>query len=200
MAKSTSVGDTKKGGRPSSYKPDYCRQARLLILFFSASDCVVADMFDTTEMTINRWKSEYPEFRAALNPTKEDFDRYNADKKAYRDKINASKRKALSKNPSGRVRNAMSARMWSALKGRKDEALFSKLSYTLDDLIQHLSSLFTEGMTLDNYGKWHIDHIKPCSLYDLTDIEQFNECWSLSNLQPLWASDNIRKGAKYVSP
>jgi hypothetical protein len=55
-------------------------------------------------------------------------------------------------------------------------------------------------MTMENYGSyWHIDHIKPRSLFTYTSIEdeQFKKCWALSNLQPLEALENIRKGNKY---
>lgn len=68
-----------------------------------------------------------------------------------------------------------------------------------DDLYSHLESKFTEGMNWDNYGKWHIDHIKPCVSFDLTDTEEQKKCFHWTNLQPLWAIDNMRKGAKYVS-
>ncbi len=52
-------------------------------------------------------------------------------------------------------------------------------------------------MTWDNYGEWHIDHIKPCALFDFTKEEQQRECFHYTNLQPLWAKDNMRKSDKY---
>jgi hypothetical protein len=53
-------------------------------------------------------------------------------------------------------------------------------------------------MSWDNYGKygWHIDHIKPCSSFDLSDRKQLLECFNYRNLQPLWALDNLKKGSK----
>jgi hypothetical protein len=53
-------------------------------------------------------------------------------------------------------------------------------------------------MTWDNYGEWHIDHIKPISsfTFETCDDEQFKECWSLENLQPMWGVENIKKGNK----
>jgi hypothetical protein len=55
-------------------------------------------------------------------------------------------------------------------------------------------------MTWKNYGKWHIDHIRPISSFKITgiDCEDFKKCWSLSNLQPLWAFDNLSKGTKLI--
>lgn len=99
-----------------------------------------------------------------------------------------------------RIENAARARMTAALKGRVKKNSIRDLPYTTDELISHLESLFTKGMTLDNYGEWHIDHIKPCSLFDHTDKAQFQECWSLKNLQPLWKIDNLSKGDRYAGP
>lgn len=105
------------------------------------------------------------------------------------------RREKLANSPSHRIANATRARLWAALKGQGDGALFSRLGYTRDDLVSHLESLLTDGMTMANYGLWHVDHKQPCASFDLTDAAQFDECWALSNLQPLWAADNIRKGA-----
>lgn len=75
---------------------------------------------------------------------------------------------------------------------------FSIVGYTGYDFRQHMESLFIDGMSWDNYGLWHIDHIKPSSYfqYDSEFNPLFKECWSLSNLQPLWAIDNWHKGGR----
>ena len=70
-------------------------------------------------------------------------------------------------------------------------------------LKEHLESLFYKHpgsglkMSWDNYGEWHIDHIKPCSKFDLTIDSEQRECFHYTNLQPLWAEDNLRKSDKY---
>ena len=71
---------------------------------------------------------------------------------------------------------------------------------SMDQLKEHLERQFTEGMTWDNYGfyGWHIDHIIPCVSFDLTDIEQQKKCFHYTNLQPLWAKDNLSKGSRVV--
>jgi hypothetical protein len=61
-------------------------------------------------------------------------------------------------------------------------------------LISHIESMFSEGMSWDNYGEWHMDHIIPCSHFDLSIKSQQLECFNYKNMQPLWAIDNIRKG------
>jgi hypothetical protein len=70
------------------------------------------------------------------------------------------------------------------------------LGCSVQELWNHLESKFTPGMTRDNYGKWHVDHIVPCVAFDLTDETQQLECFNFRNLQPLWARDNLKKHAK----
>lgn len=60
----------------------------------------------------------------------------------------------------------------------------------------HLEAKFSEGMTWQNYGTWHIDHIRPLASFDLTDPAQVRLACHFTNLQPLWGADNIRKGDK----
>lgn len=65
----------------------------------------------------------------------------------------------------------------------------------LENVKRHLESQFRPGMTWHNHGKiWEIDHIKPCSKFDLTDFEQQKSCFNFSNLQPLFVSENRKKG------
>ena len=75
------------------------------------------------------------------------------------------------------------------------------LPYTPEQLKEHLEAQFDENMTWDNYGDyWHIDHIYPQSLlpYDSLEHENFIKCWSLDNLQPLEAIENIKKSNNIV--
>ena len=82
---------------------------------------------------------------------------------------------------------------------KKTNQTFSLLGYTKYELKEHLESQFTDGMSWDNMSAWHIDHIRPVASfnYDSTDHPDFKKCWALNNLQPLWASDNCSKGAKW---
>ena len=88
--------------------------------------------------------------------------------------------------------------MWRSLKDKKGGRSWETLvDYTLKELMDHLETNFLEGMSWDNYGNWHIDHIKPVSSFNINsfDSDDFRECWELTNLQPLWAEDNLKKGS-----
>ena len=79
----------------------------------------------------------------------------------------------------------------------KTQGTMELLGCSGEQLKEHLEKQFQPGMTHDNYGEWHIDHIKPIVSFDLSDPEQEQECFHYTNLQPLWAWENISKGAKY---
>jgi hypothetical protein len=82
----------------------------------------------------------------------------------------------------------------------KNGHYFEVLKYTPEELIIHLEKQFTDGMTWDNYGQWHVDHVIPISVHDIHEIgdDEFMRCWSLSNLQPMWGDENIRKSNKIL--
>jgi hypothetical protein len=73
---------------------------------------------------------------------------------------------------------------------------FNMVGYTTEQLKTHLEVQFKEGMTWENYGEWHVDHIKPISsfTFETCEDEEFKICWSLDNLQPMWGIENIKKG------
>lgn len=90
-------------------------------------------------------------------------------------------------------------RVKSALGGKnKSKATLDLLGCSVESLRTHLESKFTKGMTWTNYGKWHIDHIKPCASFDLTKPEEQSKCFNYLNLQPLWAVDNLKKHKKII--
>lgn len=69
----------------------------------------------------------------------------------------------------------------------------------LNGLMRHLESKWKPGMSWQNHGKfgWHIDHIKPCSSFDLSIEDDVKKCFNYNNLQPLWWNENLSKGDKY---
>ncbi len=178
------------------YRSEYADQAKRLCLLRRRSEEEIAFFFGVNLADIAFWAWEHREFFDAITPPEREFAAAEAARAARRDKINEIKRRCRA-SPSARIRNAMSARLWAAIKGRCDGALFGRLGYSLHELMSHIESQFRAGMSWQNYGKWHIDHKKPCVLFDQTDPMQFSECWALSNLQPLWATENLRKSSRY---
>jgi hypothetical protein len=73
------------------------------------------------------------------------------------------------------------------------------LGCTTDQLRKHIENQFKPGMNWDNYGPkgWHVDHVKAINNFDLSDIKQQKICFNYSNLQPLWADENLKKSSKY---
>lgn len=105
----------------------------------------------------------------------------------------------LDSDPYFRLVHTLRSRFGAAMKCKFKSA--SSLDLTgcdnWDDVRKHIEKQFTLGMSWDNYGKWHIDHIRPCASFDLTKESEQKECFNYKNLQPLWAKDNLSKGAKW---
>ena len=107
------------------------------------------------------------------------------------------------KDTQHQLSNALSSAVYVSLrKGKKGRHWEVLVGYTVAILMKHVEKMFTEGMSWDNYGKWHIDHIIPrvAFHYTSTDDIDFKRCWSLSNLQPLWARDNEVKHSTITKP
>lgn len=122
----------------------------------------------------------------------------NIDKLRERRRVYQARRRS---DPAQRAVDAIRRRMRHVIKGQSKGA-FALLGYTADKLREHLHSRFKPGMTWSNYGlygeKWHVDHIRPVSSFKLPD--QLVECFSLTNLQPLWAEENLRKHNAMADP
>ena len=90
-------------------------------------------------------------------------------------------------------------RVKAALKHNyKSGSAVKDLGCSIADLKIFVENKFKDGMNWDNYGIWHLDHIKPLSAYDLSDRKQFLEVCHYTNLQPMWGKDNQSKGNKIL--
>lgn len=76
----------------------------------------------------------------------------------------------------------------------KDSGLYKLMGYTPHQLKSHIESQFVDGMTWENHGEWHIDHIIPISMWIKVGVTDSSVINALDNLQPLWAIDNLSKG------
>jgi hypothetical protein len=167
----------------------------------------------------NLWRKENPEKAKAIECARYERDREKRIKascdwnKANRDKVNERNREWYKKtndkrrayfaqkrnDPAYRVEGNLRRRLNSLLSGKtKGDSFSNILGCSNIELKAYIELMFTDGMTWDNYGEWHIDHIMPCSKFDLSDVAQQKECFNYTNLQPLWARDNLRKGDRVV--
>lgn len=98
-----------------------------------------------------------------------------------------------------RIQKILRSRLLVALKGRSKTASATRLvGCSIAKLKKHLERMFDSRMTWENYGHrtWHIDHIVPLAAFDLTKPEQQRKAFHWKNLQPLWAVENLKKGAR----
>jgi hypothetical protein len=110
-----------------------------------------------------------------------------------RDKINKRRKNKLKTDVNFRLGMNLRHRVKNSLRSG---SAVRDLGCTIDELRQHLESKFQPGMTWDNYGLhgWHIDHIRPLANFSLENREEFLKAAHYTNLQPLWAKDNLVKG------
>ena len=133
---------------------------------------------------------------------KEQIQKY---KKNNKEKINKTSQKytnnRLKKDPQFKLLKNLRSRVGSFFKkNQKNGSAVKDLGCTVQELKIYLESKFQEGMTWENHGiyGWHIDHIMPLSYFDLTNREQFLKACHYTNLQPLWAADNLKKSNKII--
>jgi hypothetical protein len=177
---------------------------------------VTKEHFDS--LTLNALKNKRK--RYSLNPEKfkklsQIYKINNRDKILNSSKLNDLKRKNdpdriawkkrwrrnyLITNSSFHIACKLRTRIAVALKRQNAEkysGLNDVLGCSWEHFIKHLESKFVFGMTWNNRPLWHIDHIKPCCSFDLTKPEEQRICFNYTNLQPLWAKDNLIKNGKH---
>lgn len=154
---------------------------------------------ETLRLYAVEWRKANPEKRRqiAKNWEKSNPDAVKA--------IAARKKEKLKSTLNGRLRISIGTTIRHAIRGKKKgRPTFEVLGYSVEDLKRHLESKFLPGMSWDNYGPrgWHIDHIVPLSAFNFECVDHidFKRAWALSNLQPLWAEDNERKGNRLSAP
>ena len=100
-------------------------------------------------------------------------------------------------SPVAYLKHILTKRIQRALESGKELPSANYLGGSIDDIIEHIEAKFEEGMTWENHGEWHIDHIIPIK-YDNPTLEDQIERLQYTNLQPLWAIDNLKKGNRRV--
>ena len=145
-------------------------------------------------------RERYANNREVEKEYKKKYDKINADKiRERKRKYQLKKRKT---DLDYRILTTMRARVSNMVSGKSNKyhKTLELLGCSIEELKIYLESKFQPGMTWDNYGRygWHIDHIHPVGKLVLTDPEQLKKACHYTNLQPLWAKDNLSKGAKII--
>jgi hypothetical protein len=109
------------------------------------------------------------------------------------------------KNPGIVISRRISILITGSLKKKRQERCRQwemVVGYNIEDLKEHLERQFLPGMSWENIGKWHIDHKVPIAAFNYKTIDDidFKRCWALENLRPMWALENMKKGARVDFP
>jgi len=96
-----------------------------------------------------------------------------------------------------RIKCNLRSKISSVIKGAQSKSIELLLGCSVDQWKKHIESKFQDGMSWDNYGEWHIDHIVPCDWFDMDSIMDRLLCFNYKNTQPLWASSNLSKSNRY---
>jgi hypothetical protein len=151
------------------------------------------------ELLYNKHKKWYNENKQKWNKYIKEYREKNTEK--IREVKRNYERTRKSNDPIYKLISNFRTAIYQVLKENnveKNGHYFEVLKYSPEELILRLEKQFVDGMSWDNYGKWHVDHILPITSFNINEIgdEEFMKCWSLSNLQPLWGDENVRKSNK----
>lgn len=173
-------------------------------------ECKKAYYKQNAEKLKEQRKAYYQQNREKIKEREKAYRKQNREKikvycKQNREKMRIYERNRLKTNINFKLSKNLRTRVRCALKGKsKSKKTMDLIGCSADFLKKHLENQFQPGMSWNNYGNpngdhsecWHVDHIVPCASFNLSDPKQQQKCFHYSNLQPLWAKDNISKGAK----
>lgn len=192
-------------GRPSAQKfcCDECRKESERVYIREYYGGNVTTIRENAKVYNAKKRAADPEWRKPFDAAylAANRDRLNAERRTPEHRKIARERfkRRYDESPHLRLHNRMGSAIYQALQenkaGRKWESL---VGYTLEALYRHLERQFLRGMSWDNMGTWHIDHILPRAMfkYETPDCPDFKACWAISNLRPLWSQDNQAKSDK----
>jgi hypothetical protein len=127
--------------------------------------------------------------------------RWKIYREKYKQRVNKYLKQRRDNDLNFRLETIYRNRINTALRqNSKKSRTLELLGCSIEQLREHLEKQFKSGMNWDNYGRggWHIDHIRPCSSFDLSQKEEQAKCFNYTNLQPLWAKENLEKRDKIL--
>jgi hypothetical protein len=127
---------------------------------------------------------------------------YKKNRKKIIKQTNAYKVNKYNTDPEFKLKRLLRCRLYHALRSqnaKKSNRTLKLTGCSLSFLVGYLEAKFKDKMTWENYGEWHVDHIIPVSSFNLLDEEEQKKCFNYTNLQPLWAEENLSKGNAILS-
>ena len=163
-------------------------------LFYCCKDC---------------WKEHSKEYSTNNRDKIAEYQKEHRARPEVKERYNEWQREQYKNNPQKRLRIKISSETKSTLLGVHSNMTIvsekygmKKIGLTTVQYREYIESLWTEGMSWDNYGhgkgKWCIDHIDPKNFFDLTDPELYRKCSHYTNTQPMWYMDNMSKGDRLL--
>lgn len=145
---------------------------------------------DTVNIAVLKWHDEHPNWKKEWKAKNKEHI------KEYARKYVKNKKMI---DPLYKLKKTLRSRIGNILY---DKVRYGKsidlLGCSYEDYMKYLENKFLEGMSWNNHGEWHIDHILPCDSFDLTKEEEQKKCFHYSNTQPLWAIDNLIKNNRIL--
>ena len=180
-----------------------CKQERPIVDFGKRSSSPDGLFYECKFCKRYRNRKHYKNNKEAILERTQEYRKQNKAKiKEYMDLYySKEENKEKRKDPAWKLANNFRRYFLLGLKNQnapKTNSFWKIVTYTPQELKEHLESQFEPWMTWSNHGRWHVDHIIPQSSFDFSNEEEIKKCWSLENLRPLEAKENIRKSNNQV--
>ena len=166
--------------------------------------CLVDKDISDFKETSRSIDGHYNKCKSCWKPTEWNKEKQKASEKKYvennPDKMKLKWQKAGFKI-NRRIRDSLNHRIKDALSSVSSQKLHKTMEYVGCDkslLKKWFHYQFEEGMTFDNYGEWHIDHVKPCASFNLEREDEIKECFNWKNLRPCWKTENLEKSSQII--
>lgn len=188
---------SKHKNKINNYRKEYYEKNKDIELYKRKSN--YAKNIETVKLKRKEYYSKNKEKQISLV---NNYIRQNLSKVRERQRKNHKKR--IKVDLAYKIKKTLRSRVSSAIKAqcvKKRSKTVDLIGCSISYLKIHLEKQFKDGMNWSNHKPdgWHIDHIIPCSKFDLTDIEQQKICFNYKNLQPLWWYENIEKSNKLIN-
>jgi hypothetical protein len=166
--------------------------------------CLVKKNISDFKETSRSIDGHYNKCKSCWKPTEWNKDKQKASEKKYVE--NNPEKMKLKWQKAGfqvnrRIRDSLNHRIKDAFNSVSIQKLHKTMEYVGCDkslLKKWFLYQFEDGMTFDNYGEWHIDHVKPCSSFNLENEDEIKECFNWRNLRPCWKQENLEKNCSII--